>query len=145
MFETSINAEARIKGMPAAATRTRILVVDDAKFDRELLKLHLGNAGYEVLMAEDAVVAGKLVLLEAPDLIITDVNMPYMSGIEFITALRADRTIPDIPVVFLTSQEEIVQETKRLRAAAYLKKPVQLDRLLQIVAFHVPAQSLNRP
>jgi CheY-like chemotaxis protein len=71
--------------------------------------------------------------------------MPYMSGIEFITALRADRTIPDIPVVFLTSQEEIVQETRRLRAAAYLKKPVQLDRLLQIVAFHVPAQSLNRP
>src|SRR5213076_1054885 len=83
-----------------------ILVVDDDQTIRELLQLHLRNAGYAVHVAEDAVEAGHLVLRSPPDLIITDVNMPHMDGFEFIAALKADKTVPDIPVIFLTSHEE---------------------------------------
>jgi CheY-like chemotaxis protein len=57
-----------------------ILVVDDDESMRELLRLHLTNAGYDVRLAEDAVVAGQLVLRNPPDLIIADVEMPYMDG-----------------------------------------------------------------
>src|SRR2546425_1014893 len=83
-----------------------ILVVDDDQTIRELLQLHLRNAGYAVHVAEDAVEAGHLVLRSPPDLIIADVNMPHMDGFEFIAAVRADNSLPYIPVIFLTSEEE---------------------------------------
>src|SRR5205814_10323086 len=115
-----------------------ILVVDDDQTIRELLQLHLRNAGYAVHVAEDAVEAGHLVLRSPPDLIITDVNMPHMDGFEFIAALKADKTVPDIPVIFLTSHEEGDYRGKSLGAVGYITKPVRADRLLQLVAKHVP-------
>lgn len=114
-----------------------ILVVDDVPFMRDLLKLHLSNAGYRVKTAEDALVAGRRVLESVPDLIITDVSMPYMDGIEFVSALRADKSIPDIPVIFLTSRTDIEDDARRLRAAAYFTKPVDAARLLKAIALHV--------
>src|SRR4051812_32439443 len=84
----------------------KILVVDDNPNMRQLLALHLGNAGYDVTTAEDGVVAGYAVLRDPPDLIITDVQMPHMDGFEFVAALRADKTLPRIPVIFLTTTEE---------------------------------------
>jgi two-component system chemotaxis response regulator CheY len=80
-----------------------ILVVDDDESIRELLRMHLSNAGYEVNVAEDAIAAGYLVLRSPPDLIISDVSMPHMDGFEFIAALKADSTLPKIPVIFPTT------------------------------------------
>ena len=115
-----------------------ILVVDDDESLRELLRLHLNAAGYEVHVAADAIAAGYLVLRSPPDLIITDINMPHMDGFEFIAALKADTTIPRIPVIFLTSYDEGDERGKELGAVGYLTKPVRADRLLQLVAKHVP-------
>jgi len=115
-----------------------ILVVDDDEGIRELLRLHLSAAGYEVRVAEDAIVAGYLVLKSPPDLIITDVSMPHMDGFEFIAALKADKTLPYIPVIFLTSVEEGDHRGKELGAVGYLTKPVRADHLLALVAQHVP-------
>jgi CheY-like chemotaxis protein len=114
-----------------------ILVVDDEASARELLRLHLSAAGYEVLVAEDAIAAGYMVLRRPPDLIISDVNMPYMDGFEFIAALKSDSSLPDIPVIFLTTMEEGDHRGKELGAVGYLTKPVRSDRLLAIVAQHV--------
>ena len=114
-----------------------ILVVDDDESIRELLRLHLGSAGYEVDTAEDAVVAGYKVLRRAPDLIIADVNMPHMSGFEFVAALKGDKTLPYIPVIFLTSVDDGDSRGKELGAVGYLTKPVRSDRLLSLVAEHV--------
>jgi CheY-like chemotaxis protein len=113
-----------------------ILVIDDSRSIRELLTLHLCNAGYEVVSAEDAIAAGKALLAQSPDLIITDVNMPYMTGIEFIAALRADQTIPPIPVVFLSSRQDLGDHARQLQAVAHLPKPVSLERLLEVIALH---------
>ena len=115
-----------------------ILVIDDDESIRELLKLHLGAAGYEVHVAEDAIVGGHMVLRSPPDLIICDINMPHMDGFEFVAALKADKTVPAIPVIFLTSLEEGDHRGKALGAVAYLTKPVRSDRLLALVARHVP-------
>jgi diguanylate cyclase len=115
-----------------------ILVVDDDTNVRELLKLHLSAAGYEVHVAADAIAAGYLVLRGAPDLIICDVNMPHMDGFEFISALKADTSIPNIPVIFLTTFEEGDQRGKELGVVSYLMKPIRSDRLLSLVAKHVP-------
>jgi len=115
-----------------------ILVVDDDQTIRELLQLHLRNAGYAVHVAEDAVEAGHLVLRSPPDLIISDVNMPHMDGFEFIAAVRDDNSLPYIPVIFLTSEEEGEIRGKELGAVGYVAKPIRADRLLDLVAKHVP-------
>src|SRR5438046_6007724 len=119
-----------------------ILVVDDDENIRELLRMHLSAAGYDVHVARDAISAGYLVLRSPPNLIITDVNMPHMDGFEFIAALKADKTLPDIPVIFLTSVEEGDYRGKALGAVGYITKPVRADRLLQLVAKHVPGGTL---
>ena len=114
-----------------------ILVIDDDESMRELLRLHITAAGYEVQLAEDAIAAGYMVLRRPPDLIICDINMPHMDGFEFIEALKADKSLPEIPVIFLTSLEEGDQRGKALGAVGYITKPVMADQLLRLVARHV--------
>jgi CheY-like chemotaxis protein len=118
----------------------RILVVDDDRSLRDLLGMHLRSAGYEVELAEDAIEAGYKVLERAPDLIVCDVNMPYMDGFEFVGALKGDTTLPYIPVIFLTSREDGDLRGNELGAVAYLVKPVRVDSLLQVVAQHLPGE-----
>ena len=114
-----------------------ILVIDDDESMRDLLRLHLSAAGYEVQVAADAIAAGYMVLKRPPDLIISDINMPHMDGFEFIEALKADKSLPEIPVIFLTSLEEGDHRGKSLGAVGYITKPVMADQLLRLVARHV--------
>jgi CheY-like chemotaxis protein len=120
----------------------RILVVDDDASLRDLLRLHLSAAGYEVEVAADGIAAGYKVLKAPPDLIITDVNMPHMDGFEFVAALKADKSLPPIPVIFLTSLEEGDQRGRELGAVGYVTKPIRADRLLALVAQHVPGGAI---
>jgi CheY-like chemotaxis protein len=120
----------------------RILVVDDDESIRELLRMHLAAAGYEVLVAPDAIAAGYVVLKAPPDLIISDVTMPHMDGFEFVAALRSDTTLPRIPVIFLTSVEDGDSRGRELGAVGYVTKPVRADRLLSLVAQHVPGGAI---
>jgi CheY-like chemotaxis protein len=114
-----------------------ILIVDDDESILELLRLHLTGAGYAVHVATDAISAGYMVLRSVPDLIITDISMPHMDGFEFVAALKADKSLPYIPVVFLTSMEDGDHRGKELGAVGYLTKPVRADKLLELVAQHV--------
>ena len=111
-----------------------ILVVDDDPNMRELLALHLRSAGYTVHVAKDAIEAGYVVLRAPPDLIISDVNMPHLDGFEFISALKADKTVPNIPVIFLTTAVESEARGRDLGAVGYLRKPVRADALLSFIA-----------
>jgi len=117
----------------ARRTRAKILIVDDDASTRELVKLHLANNGYDVVLAEDAVVAGYVVLREQPDLILLDVHMPFMTGYEFAAALKADEVTRDIPLIFLTTDAGVAEHAGRLGAKAYLNKPVTADRLVGTV------------
>ena len=114
-----------------------ILVVDDDQSLRELLRLHLSSAGYDVSTASDGIEAGYAVLKNPPDLIITDVNMPNMDGYQFVEALKSDKSLPAIPVIFLTSLNE-PDRGKELGAVGYITKPVRADKLLATVAAHLP-------
>ena len=120
----------------------RILVVDDDEGIRDLLRMHLTSAGYEVQVAADAIAAGYIVLQSPPDLIITDVNMPHMDGFEFVAALKADTSLPRIPVIFLTSMDDGDSRGRELGAVGYITKPVRADRLLSLVAQHVPGGAI---
>jgi len=113
--------------------RRKVVVIDDDVIIRELVSLHLRNAGYEVFAAEDAVAGGHAILRETPDVIICDVEMPYLNGYEFVAALKTHATTRNIPVVFLSSREDVDEHAARLGAAAYLRKPLTSERLLEVV------------
>jgi len=70
---------------------------------------------------------------EPPDLIILDVEMPYMDGLEFVAALKSDASLPLIPVIFLTAREEALERAERLGATACLTTPLSTDQLLHAV------------
>lgn len=104
---------------------------------RELLALHLGHAGYRLDVAEDGVAAGYSVLRARPDLIISDINMPWFDVFEFIALLRQERSLRDIPVILLSTEDEGHTRGKEFGVVRYVRKPVKADTLLSIIAEHV--------
>jgi len=104
---------------------TKILVVDDEPDVVEVISvgLRLNAPDWEVLSAEDGPTALELFRQTAPDLIILDMNMPGMSGLEVCRTMR--RESPDVPIVFLTVRDEEIEKVRGLEAGAddYITKP----------------------
>jgi DNA-binding response OmpR family regulator len=111
-----------------------ILVVEDDGSLRELLRVHLANAGYEVLLAADAPAAGPALLERGKDigLAIVDAQLPFMSGVELIATMIADTTLPAIPAVLITGHEHLAAGADRLGVPCLLK-PFLVDVLLELV------------
>ena len=125
--------DAELKQQSAART---VVVIDDDDVIRELLSMHLRNSGYNVLAAADAIDGGHLVLRSRPDVVICDVQMPYMTGYELVDALKRDPATKDIPIVFLSVADDVAEHAPRLGAVAHLRKPVSADRLLAVVGLY---------
>jgi two-component system chemotaxis response regulator CheY len=119
--------------------RAKILVMDDDEVIRELLRLHLANAGYEVLVAEDGVVGGLVLQKERPDLVLVDIDMPHFNGLELLKAMKIDPSVERIPVIFITSRTDAEAEAARFGAVAYFTKPLRMESLLAVVARHLAA------
>jgi DNA-binding response OmpR family regulator len=119
----------------ASAKKARILIIDDDIGFRDLLRLHLSAMGYQVRIAEDGVAGGRALLEDAPDLIVSDVNMPFLDGFELLSLLRADESTASIPVILLSgrSDGDTMAKAVDLGAADFLTKPVTRDQLLQSV------------
>lgn len=115
----------------------KILVMDNDATMRELLRLHLRNAGYEVSLAEDAVVAGRLLLQQRPDMLLAEIDLPYMSGLDLIEAMKSEAATASLPVIVLTTKKDSEPRARQLGAVAYLTKPLHLDRLLATLAQHL--------
>lgn len=111
-----------------------ILIVEDDAQIREALGQILEYEGYKVTAAvngQDALV--KLEQGAKPSLILLDLMMPVMSGTEFIEKQRENPSISPIPVVVLSAAGNLNRTTATLNVAACLKKPVELDSLLDAV------------
>src|SRR3954471_2616748 len=115
---------------PVAAQRpARILVVDDERSLRELLAIVLRREGYEVLLAENGRTAIDLLERESVDLLISDIKMPDMSGVDVLRAAKKiDQDILGIMITAFASTETAV-EAMRLGACDYLSKPFDIDLL----------------
>ena len=113
----------------------RILVVDDDRSIRETFEQHLGGSGYEVVTASDAEQALTLLELKQPDLIITDFQMPYMTGLELCRALAADAPTAHIPVLILTARGYALEDEdlKIGNIKGVLSKPFSPRAVLQLV------------
>ena len=120
----------------------KILVAEDERDIRDLITFTLQFAGYQVITANNGEEAVQLTLKEIPDLVLTDVRMPKMTGYEACKLIKADPTTQHIPVVFLSAkgQEAEVQTGLDSGADEYLLKPFAPDQLTRKVA-----EILGRP
>ena len=118
--------------MKEPSRRRTILVVDDEEQIRALLKLQLEGAGYKVVVAESARTAARLVLDAKPDLMIVDAHMPYVSGLDFVSALITDSSMPWVPVIFITGRSDLRGHAEALGSAC-LVKPFLAPRLIELV------------
>ncbi len=110
----------------------KILVVDDLPENVFMLQDRLENEGYEVLTAYDGKTAIDKALSELPDLILLDVMMPEMSGIEVLKILTADSITSNIPVILVTAKSSAEDTKVGLEAGAfdYIKKPFNRIELI---------------
>ena len=114
-----------------------ILVVEDDADQRELIKLHLLNAGYMVRGVSNGLEAAASCLQLTPDLVISDVHMPRMSGFDMIRILKSEPAMKDIPVIFLSVDTAVRSEGEDLGAIEYLAKPYKPASLLMLVGKHL--------
>ncbi len=120
----------------------KILVAEDERDIRDLIAFTLQFAGYEVLTANNGEEAYQIALKEVPDLILSDVRMPKMTGYEMCRLIKAEARTAHVPVVFLSAkgQETEVQSGLDAGASEYLLKPFAPDQLMAKVA-----EILSRP
>ena len=113
-----------------------ILIVDDSKLVTDIVKMRLEMYGYEVSVAHCGEDGLSRVVDVAPDLIVLDVQMPGVDGIEVFRTMRADPDMQDIPVIFFTANaEKLKQRLPEVEGlgAALLPKPFNVIRLLDMV------------
>ena len=112
-----------------------ILVVEDDPTIRELVRLHLSSASYEVITAVDGLQGLQYAVGHRPDLIVSDVQMPNMDGFGMLAAVRANEQTASIPVIFLTALDdrESFRKSMNLGADDFLTKPVKRADLLNAV------------
>jgi YesN/AraC family two-component response regulator len=111
----------------------KILVIDDEEQVREVLKVALAENGYSVFEAENGKNGVQRFIEVNPDIVITDVNMPEMSGIDVTKKIKELK--PDADVVIMTGYgtEELVIQSLRSGATNYIKKPVDFNELMSIL------------
>jgi two-component system response regulator PilR (NtrC family) len=134
------------KTAPAPTDRRspRILVVDDERSMRELMAIVLRREGYEVLLAENGRSAIDLLQHEPVDLLISDIKMPDVSGVEVLRAAKAvDKDILGIMITAFASTETAV-EAMRLGACDYLSKPFDVDLLKMKVREKIESRELRQ-
>lgn len=129
---------ATLSGMGRERSRgaKRVLLVDDDPDVHALIRFHLELDGFEVVVAVDGDRALELVRLEEPDLVLLDLTLPGLGGIEVLTALKADEATERIPVFLLTARTapEDERAAAEAGAAGYLTKPFDPRELTRRLA-----------
>lgn len=115
-----------------------VLIVDDSSVMRKIVERSLRQAGLtleKVIEADNGVDALNLVQTNTVDLILSDVNMPKMDGIEFLRQVRSIESAKNIPVLMITTEgsEQKVVEAISLGARGYIRKPFSADQVRQQV------------
>jgi len=117
-----------------------IMVVDDSPSVRQMMGFSLKAANYNVVEATNGIEALQVFDKEDISMVITDLNMPKMDGLQLIRELRGGRACRFLPIVLLTSasEQENRKRSKEAGASAWLNKPFKPNQLLQMVRMVLP-------
>lgn len=111
--------------------RRRVLLVEDDRDTREMYSLYLSHSGLDVTEASTGRCALELVRRTAPDVVVTDIAMPQMDGIELSRRLRAVPATRDVPIIAVSGQ--VTERVRESRVDVVLEKPCEPDRLLEAI------------
>ena len=116
----------------------RALIVDDSSVMRKIVERSLRQAGLESLVVFEAgsgIEGLEILKSKEVDLILSDINMPSMDGLEFVRQLQSQQLAPEVPVVMITteSSEEHVKQAIQAGARGYIRKPFTADQVKQRV------------
>jgi two-component system chemotaxis response regulator CheY len=122
------------------AMAKRILTIDDSKTIRDMLRMTLVDAGFEVLQAVDGQDGVEVMDRETVDLVITDINMPRMNGYEVVRHLRSNPAHKSLPILVLTTESDTDKKNLAREAGAtgWMVKPFDPDKLIATVRKVVP-------
>lgn len=112
-----------------------ILIVDDAMTVRNLAKFALAKGGYNIIEAEDGIQGLKQLETNTVDLVISDLNMPNMNGLEMSRAIKTNNATKAIPIFMLTTEasQEVAVQGKEIGIMAWIVKPFVPEKLLGAV------------
>ena len=115
--------------------KKRILAVDDSPSVRQMVKLTLTGAGYDIVEASDGAEGLSKARATTLDMVVTDLNMPVLNGLGLIRELRKLPAYRGVPILFLTTESdpEMKQQAKAAGATGWITKPFQQDQLVAIV------------
>ena len=118
-----------------------ILTVDDATTMRKMVSFTLRGVGHEVLEAQDGVIAYNMLQTRSVDLVITDIHMPNMNGIELIRKLRALPRFGRTPILLLTTESDPAKKAEGRAAGAtgWIIKPFSQEQLLAVITKLLPS------
>jgi len=111
----------------------KVLVVDDEIHIVHVAAIKLRNNGYDVITATNGAEAFELACAEKPDIIVTDFQMPVMTGVELVEKIRQNEEIKDIPVILLTARSFAISDEQQedLQISGCLSKPFSPKELLE--------------
>ncbi|MCP5054252.1 MAG: response regulator, partial [bacterium] len=126
--------------------KSRILIVDDDPDSLSGLAEYLTRTGYDILTAEDGKTTFESIGITRPDLILLDVVLPDISGLEACRRLKADESTIDIPVIFMTGHTETMDKVKGFEAGAvdYLTKPINVAELRARIKTYLTLYNLQK-
>ena len=138
----NIQTPASSVGRPVSHV-ARVLVVDDEKSIRLTLRTFLQDRGYEVETADDATQAQALLSRDAYDVVVSDIILPGVSGVELLKAIRA--AAPAAQVIMMTGEPAVETAAEAVRAGAsdYLTKPVAKAAVLRSVANAIRLKAID--
>ena len=114
--------------------RLKVLLVEDDDCARLLYSYMLAVAGYKVNAVRNGLEAFAEIQVNRPDLIVTDIAMPVLSGLDLILAVRSNDEFADLPVVAITSFGENFREQARAAGAAdAIDKPTEIERMREVI------------
>jgi two-component system cell cycle response regulator DivK len=125
----------------------KILLVEDNEMNRDMLSRRLTRNGFEVVVAIDGAQAVAMAAAESPDLILMDMSLPVMDGLEATRQVKAAAATRSIPVIALTANA-LVEDRERALAAGcddFDTKPVELPRLLEKIKNQLQAAATDPP
>jgi diguanylate cyclase len=124
--------------------KNKILLVEDDTDTQAALAMLFELEGFEVVTAADGQEAYFRAVSESPDLIITDINMPNVSGLDLIRLVRSDRRTQGIPIVAMSAVEkQYLNRAMELGAIAVAQKPLEFDQFISLVARVVSARHIR--
>ena len=127
----------------------KVLVVDDEIHIVYVVAIKLRNNGYEVITAGNGAEAFELACAEKPDIIVTDFQMPVMTGLELVEKLRRSKATKDIPVIMLTARGFAIEDEQKqdLQISEFVSKPFspkELLRSIEDILYHRALMQENR-